>query len=89
VVNKKELNKEIFDWAQGKLEQGKFPCICGHFESSHVKRMCLACHGGDEKKDDPTEHWEGGCWHPFKAMDNLSLVEWMAAHKGELNNGTI
>jgi hypothetical protein len=74
-MDNQKLNKEVFDWKQSRLEEGKFPCICGHFESSHVKRMCIACHGND------TGEFTTNCFHPFKQMDNLTIVEWIAAHK--------
>jgi hypothetical protein len=81
MVNKKNLEKALLEWKQEQLEKGKFPCHCGHFESSHVKRMCISCHGEETKEngDDDTS-----CWHSYKSMDNLTLIEWMAKHKEEL-----
>jgi hypothetical protein len=82
LVNEQNLNKELFDWAQNRLERGKFPCVCGHFESSHVKRMCIACHGKDQHGEGCSDE-DYTCWHPFEQMDNLTLIEWMSKYKGE------
>lgn len=87
MVNKQNLDKELFDWKQKRLEQGKFPCMCGHFESSHVKGMCIACHGEDN--DHPASahgegHAVGSCFHQHAQMDNLTLIEWMAHHQKDI-----
>ena len=86
MVDKKNLEKEMFEWQQTKLEEGKFPCMCGHFANAHVKSLCIACHG-DEIHSAPV-HGEGfsydSCFHPFTQMDNLTLIEWMAKNKKEL-----
>ena len=71
---KEALNKETFDWKQSKLEEGKIPCECGHFESAHHKTLCLPCHSAD---GDNCSH----CWHKYYPMDNLALIEWIAKHK--------
>jgi hypothetical protein len=81
MVNDDHLNAELFAWKQKKLEEGKFPCQCGHFESSHVRGLCILCHGGDSKTD---PKYGDNCWHYFKQMDNLSLIEHMAQHKKDI-----
>jgi hypothetical protein len=83
MVNKENLDAELFAWKQNRLEEGKFPCLCGHFETAHVKRMCIACHGKDTDHESSV-HGEGffdSCFHEFKIMDNLTLIEWFAQHK--------
>ena len=83
MVNEKELNKELADFKQKRLEEGKFPCKCGHFEASHVKSLCIGCHGDEEHPASAHgEGWAvGSCFHLFEIMDNLTIVEWMAQNK--------
>jgi len=86
MVDKKALDAELFDWKQKRLEEGKFPCKCGHFESSHVKNLCIGCHGDPEHTASAHgEGWAvGSCFHRFSQMDNLTLIEWMVDNKQEL-----
>jgi hypothetical protein len=87
LVNKKALDKALLEWKQQRLEEGKFPCQCGHFESSHVKRMCIACHGEEPNDDVEMSHdfdYGNNCWHEFKSMDNLTLIEWFAKNVEEI-----
>jgi hypothetical protein len=79
-MDQSALDKELFAWKQERLEQGKFPCECGHFESSHVKRMCIACHGQIVPDDVLVDY---RAFHRYEQMDNLSLIEYMAAHKND------
>jgi len=85
-MDKNALDRELFEWKQKRLEDGKFPCICGHFKNVHVKNLCIGCHGDDTHP--ATVHGEGwavgSCFHQFVQMDNLTLIEWMATNKGEL-----
>jgi hypothetical protein len=82
-MDKNALNKETLDWIQKKLEHGKLPCKkCQHFESAHVKGICVACHRAEE---DETKKNKVSCYHLFKIMDNLSIIEWVAKHKDEEN----
>lgn len=83
--SKDALNKELKEWRQEKVQQGKFPCKrCHHFESLHIKRMCIACH------DDEIDHhdFKHSCYHSYEKMDNLSLIEWFAQNK-ESQNGNV
>jgi hypothetical protein len=82
-VDKKILDKEMFAWKQARLEEGKFPCVCGHFESSHVKRMCIACNNTEISDEDRVVAYRG--FHLYTQMDNLSLIEYMAAHKEDVD----
>jgi hypothetical protein len=88
-LNKDKLDTELYEWKQSRLEDGKFPCRCGHFESSHIKRMCIACHGKDghtesSYEDDGLSVKVGTCYHDFEPMDNLTIVEWMAQHRKDI-----
>lgn len=87
-VNKENLDKELYEWKQKRLEEGKFPCACGHFESSHVKNLCIGCHGSENDKHPAPAHGEGfavgSCWHKFEQMDNLTIIEWISKNKGEI-----
>lgn len=86
-MDQKNLDKELFQWKQARLEDGKFPCKCGHFESTHTKRFCIACHG-DDQNHVANVHGEGfpfdSCFHVYIKMDNLSVIEWIAKNKEEL-----
>jgi len=84
-LNKEKLEAELFAWKQQRLEQGKFPCKCGHFERSHVKRMCVVCQGEDDYNlfSNLSEH-KFSCFHSFAPMDNLSIIEWIAAHRNDI-----
>ena len=76
------LKKEMSKWIQEKLEQNKFPCAtCKHFEPAHVKGLCIACH---EVEDDIHRNDGVNCFHKFKQIDNLSLIEWVAENKNQL-----
>ena len=83
MIDDSALDKELFEWKQSQLEKGKFPCICGHLESMHVKNLCLGCHGEDTHPASAHgEGWAvGSCFHRFVQMDNLTLIEWVAQNK--------
>lgn len=83
MVDKGALNKETLQWIQEKLEKNKFPCAkCKHFESVHVKGLCIGCY--DEEDDDiHVRSNKTSCYHVYAKMDNLSLIEWVAAYKEE------
>lgn len=85
-MNNDALNGELFEWKQKRLEEGKFPCLCGHFESVHVKNLCIGCHGDEEHPASAHgEGWAvGSCFHKYVQMPNLDIVEWMAKNKQDL-----
>jgi len=81
MVDENNLKKEMSQWIQEKLEKNKFPCAkCKHFESSHIKGLCIGCH-------DIENDWHGenrvSCYHVYEQIDNLSLIEWVAEQKEE------
>jgi hypothetical protein len=89
MVNNEQLEAELFAWKQQRLESGKFPCKCGHFESSHIKRICIMCHGEDDcnivSYNSPDLDLQyGNCFHGFEPMDNLSIIEWIAANRNDI-----
>jgi hypothetical protein len=79
MVNNEQLDAELLAWKREKLDQGKFPCMCGHFESSHVKGMCIACHGIEGHTESSFLESES-CFHIYKQMPNLDLIEWFDKH---------
>ena len=86
MLNENELNKELFNWKQKRLEEGKFPCVCGHLENVHIKNLCIGCHGDDAHPASAHgEGWAvGSCFHKYEQLDNLSIIEWIAKNKEEL-----